>query len=144
MNRTLFSELQCKQYLKIEQSSVENSIDWCRDRYNNTSRFDEIFSTLVNYCDNFGSFECENNVYDYDLLSQSKIESNESIIKIFPSEKPYIKYVYSEKMDFDQLIYQIGGIIGLWFGSSALSLINSLIAVWKRIISKIVGDFFKI
>jgi len=59
-----------------------------------------------------------------------------------PSEKPHIKYIYSAKTDFDQLIYQIGGIIGLWFGSSAPLLINSFIGLWKRINSlRIVREF---
>jgi hypothetical protein len=36
-------------------------------------------------------------------------------------------------MNFDQLIYQIGGIIGLWFGFSAFSLINFMVEALQTI-----------
>ena len=34
------------------------------------------------------------------------------------------KFIYYPKMDIDQLINNLGGTIGLWFGFSALSIAN--------------------
>jgi hypothetical protein len=134
---------QCKLFQKGENFSLGNKIDWCQDKFRLNSSVFSLTSILFSKnCTQFCSNECESNIYEYKLVSRSKVESNESIIKIFPSEKPHIKYIYLAKMDFNHLIYQIGGIIGLWFGFSALSLINSLIELWKSIISsKIVRDF---
>jgi len=82
----------------------------------------------------FASFpsDYDRNHYQYESLGYYWNKGNQSIVKIFPSEKQYIKYIYSQKMDFDQLIYQIGGIIGLWFGYSALSLMHLLIEISKK------------
>src|ERR1700723_3288833 len=48
---------------------------------------------------------------------------NDSRFILFPSEKPFIKYIYTPKMDINQLVYDVGGIIALWFGLSAYSII---------------------
>jgi len=48
---------------------------------------------------------------------------NDSRVILFPSEKPFIKYIYTPKMDINQLVYDLGGIIALWFGLSAYSII---------------------
>ena len=61
--------------------------------------------------DLFSHFEDKNN-----LLNVSRVT-------LFPSEKPFIKYIYTPKMDIYQLVYDLGGIIGLWFGLSAYSII---------------------
>ena len=55
-------------------------------------------------------------------------EDKNSLLKdsrfiLFPSEKPFIKYIYTPKMDINQLVYDVGGIIALWFGLSAYSII---------------------
>ncbi len=73
------------------------------------------------------------NSYEYNLVSDLDNESKEWIVEIFPSEQPHVKYIYSQKMNFDQLIYQIGGIIGLWFGFSAFSLINFMVEALQTI-----------
>jgi hypothetical protein len=143
LDQNALAIFQCKLFEKDDISLFRNNTDWCQDKFgSNSSIFDRIRTIFSKKCTQVCSNECESNMYEYKLISKSFIESNESIIKIFPSEKPHIKYVYSAKMDFDQLIYKIGGIIGLWFGLSAFSLFNSLIALWKRIISSnIVRDF---
>ena len=62
----------------------------------------------------------------FDLFVHSEVENsllNESRFILFPSEKPFIKYIYTPKMDINQLVYDLGGIIALWFGLSAYSII---------------------
>ena len=69
---------------------------------------------------------CIQNNFDV-FVSFSVISSrnpiNSSRIYVFPNEKPFIKYIYTPKMDIHQLVYDLGGIIGLWFGLSAYSIL---------------------
>jgi hypothetical protein len=48
--------------------------------------------------------------------------TNETIVEITPKNSPHIKYIETLKMDFNKLIYDCGGTLGLWFGLSPLSL----------------------
>ena len=59
---------------------------------------------------------------------------NVSRFILFPNEKPFIKYIYTPKMDIYQLVYDLGGIVALWFGLSAYSIImKSLKIIHSRI-----------
>src|SRR5581483_2617244 len=55
-------------------------------------------------------------------------------LSVFPSERPFLCYIYTPKMDIYQLVYDLGGIIGLWFGLSAYSiLIDISFALYHQI-----------
>jgi hypothetical protein len=52
-------------------------------------------------------------------LSKNSGENNlTKKINLFPMNTPHIKYVETLKLDLNQLIYTVGGIIGFWFGLS--------------------------
>jgi len=84
---------------------------------------------------------CSLNTYQFStrIIIKSKKYENIFIINIFPHEKPYLSYIYTPKMDVDQLVYNIGGILSLWFVFSAFSIINSLIERFKNFSSKIMS-----
>jgi hypothetical protein len=48
--------------------------------------------------------------------------SHQTIINLIPKSLPLIKYSETFKTDFDNLIYNFGGLFGLWFGLSAISI----------------------
>jgi len=62
---------------------------------------------------------------------------NSSLINLFPDEKPYLAYIYTPKMDTHQLVYELGGIISLWFGLSAYSIILTTINILRKNITTI-------
>jgi hypothetical protein len=43
---------------------------------------------------------------------------NSNKIEIIPENSPHVKYIETLQTDINQLIYNLGGIIGLWFGLS--------------------------
>jgi hypothetical protein len=79
--------------------------------------------------------ECHLNYYDFyvdPIEDTNSAYKNLSIMNIFPLDRAYLSYIYTPKMDVDQLVYNIGGILSLWFGFSAFSFINSLIECFKN------------
>ncbi len=46
------------------------------------------------------------------------LDHRRSTIYIMPIRYPHIKFIETLQMDFDKLIYDFGGIIGMWFGLS--------------------------
>jgi len=86
---------------------------------------------------------CSLNTYQFfvKIIKRSHKYQNMTIMNIFPREKPYLSYIYTPKMDVDQLVYNIGGILSLWFGFSAFSFIISLIECFKNFSSKIIKYF---
>src|SRR5581483_8134220 len=93
--------------------------------------------------------ECKPNCRfnSFDLFTH--IEDKNSLLNVsrfilFPSEKPFIKYIYTPKMDINQLVYNLGGIIALWFGLSVYSIITKLLKIvhsrindkWMKVILK--------
>jgi hypothetical protein len=69
--------------------------------------------------------ECES-VY-YNIMVSTKEYRDRKVgtfVKIFPIKFPHFIYTETLYMDFNQLIYNCGGILGLWFGLSPLSLDN--------------------
>ncbi len=59
---------------------------------------------------------------------RSTTKTNETIVEIFPLRSQHIQYTETLNMDFNQLIYNAGGVLGLWFGLSPLS-IDDLVQV---------------
>jgi len=106
-----------------------------------------FFSQPFKYCDPNNLHQVENDakckqkcrpnckLNNYDI-SIKTIENNKlvnlSVTSIIPHEKPYLSYIYTPKMDVDQLVYNLGGIASLWFGFSFFYLLDSLVnSAWK-------------
>jgi hypothetical protein len=68
----------------------------------------------------------------------SKHVSNKTILEIIPMKTPRIAYTETLKTDFDRLIYNCGGILGLWFGITpvkAVDLIQYIPKIYKNLIN---------
>jgi len=48
--------------------------------------------------------------------------TDQPVVEIYPIKLPHIQYTETLNMDFNQLIYNCGGLLGLWFGLSPLSI----------------------
>ncbi len=64
------------------------------------------------------------NSVNFDTKIQvSKHVSNKAIFEIIPT-KTRIAYIETLKTDFDRLIYNVGGILGLWFGITPVKAVD--------------------
>jgi hypothetical protein len=71
----------------------------------------------LNYCNTQCIPDCNqlNLIYRTDYL-QSTNESEDIIINLMPMNKFVIRFIEIFQNDLNQLIYEFGGIVGLWFG----------------------------
>jgi hypothetical protein len=77
--------------------------------------------------------ECETVYYNMMVLTK-EFEDRKvgTFMKIFPIKFPHFIYTETLNMDFNQLIYNCGGILGLWFGLSPLSL-DDLVKILRSV-----------
>jgi hypothetical protein len=54
-------------------------------------------------------------------IETTKLLSNQTIVEFIPKKSPRIAYFETLKTDFDRLIYNCGGVLGLWFGLSPIN-----------------------
>ena len=69
---------------------------------------------------------------------------NQTILNLIPKYNIEVSFIESYKMSFYDLMYELGGIVGLWLGLSFLSLLD-LFFIIMRFINKIINyiDKFK-
>jgi hypothetical protein len=95
-----------KNFLKSNYKFCEN----CSVNLDNSTVF-----PIEDQCNKICKPKC--NSLNFDTKIQvSKHVSNETILEIIPTKSPRIAYIETLKTDFDRLIYNCGGILGLWFG----------------------------
>src|SRR5687768_9045648 len=69
---------------------------------------------------------------DYNIQTDTSDNfSNETIINIIPKQIPHIQYNQKPKMNFEQLLYNFGGITGIWFGWSAVTTNYIMLSIFK-------------
>ena len=93
----------------------------------NIKRF--AFETLE-YCNAKFSIEC-NSIHLETVFEFYK--SNSTKLYLIPINSKHIRYFETFKSDINELIYNLGGIIGLWFGLSSISLINLIVFLFNDI-----------
>jgi len=89
-----------------------------------------IISHVRNLCKNKCIVGCSHKYYY--IKGKMIGSSNETIVNLIPKSLPLIKYSETFKTDFDNLIYNFGGLFGLWFGLSAIS-ISDLALIMKSL-----------
>ncbi len=64
--------------------------------------------------------DCEYLLFQTNFVPKKDLVENKTVnrIEIIPDNSPHIKYIETLQTDINQLIYNLGGIIGLWFGLS--------------------------
>jgi hypothetical protein len=74
-------------------------------------------------------------------IETTKLLSNQTIVEFIPKKSPRIAYFETLKTDFDRLIYNCGGVLGLWFGLSPINAANFspiILKLLKSIIIKFI------
>jgi hypothetical protein len=66
-----------------------------------------------------------------------------TVVEIFPIKYQHFVNIETLNMDFNQLIYNCGGILGLWFGLSPLS-IDDLVTSLRSSSNRLKAKLFKI
>ncbi len=79
-----------------------------------------------------------NSIHFNTKMETSKLLSNQTIVELIPKKSPRIAYIETLKTDFDRLIYNIGGVLGLWFGLSPINAADYLLLILKFMKSKII------
>jgi hypothetical protein len=90
----------------------------------------DLAEEILRKCDDICLFECES-VYYNSMIWTKEFQDRKvgTFVKIFPIKFPHFIYTETLNMDLDQLIYNCGGILGLWFGLSPLSLDDLVISL---------------
>jgi len=74
----------------------------------------------LEYCES----KCDEcNSIHYEFSSKSFKFINSTILNLIPISSHHLRYTETFKMDINGLIYDLGGLLGLWFGISPLSLV---------------------
>jgi hypothetical protein len=95
-----------------------NDYQLCDDSYD-----ENYFSAIVNDCRKLCKSKCNLLSFDTKIESTENI-SNETVLEVIPKKSPHIGYIETLKTDFDRLIYNCGGILGLWFGITPVKAYN--------------------
>jgi hypothetical protein len=122
-------------FIDFEKYILFNKYKFC----NKTLKVEKLFlnSIDVKYYLHCSVLKC-NTIY-----FQSMIETFNSINKtklnLIPIEFPHLRFIETFKLDMNGLIYNLGGVIVLWFGLSSVSLVylvtNMKVSNLKKIIS---------
>ena len=137
--KAINSTLKCLQkqneLFLVEPDSYKININFCPDHiqlYANTTIkiFDECYDTLRPDCE-MQLFNVHNTVLNIETKDSTEIN-------IIPVNTIMTQYTEKYRMSFNDLIYEIGGIIGVWFGWSLITpseIIPMLILKFKRILN---------
>jgi hypothetical protein len=88
---------------------------------------DEVNNSLaepfLKFCRKYCKPKC--NVVNFDAKVEiSKHFWNDTILEVIPQKCPHIAYIETLKTDINRLIYNCGGVIGLWFGISPITAVD--------------------
>jgi hypothetical protein len=92
---------------------------------------------------NFVNFDAKVQVFEHVL--------NETVLEVIPKKTHSIVYIETLKTDFDRLIYNCGGILGLWFGISPIKavelflyILRILKIIFTRVLQFLIAIWIKI
>ena len=127
-------------FIRWKKDLLENNHILCNQSYNEEIEINTFIRKCINEC----QFDCELGLYkitpfyDYNPVSRN----NDINIQIIPRSNLIVQYEEQYVMDGWELIYQLGGVVGMWVGWSALSIASILKYLFENNIIK--NDFFKI
>jgi hypothetical protein len=140
-NETCFVELEIESYGCLYSSYSKAStffslpFDFCTKNITK-----DITEQIYENCKAKCKPNCNLSTYQFfaKIIEKSNLKEyeNKFIMNIFSHEEPYLSYIYTPVMDVDQLVYNVGGILTLWFGLSAYSIILRMISMLKNLNKK--------
>jgi len=103
-------------YLDIDKHLLSMGYKVCSTKFLfNTTFGSKLNDICSERCVNCNSLRVQTNI----VTQKHSNQNNTSMrIEIIPDNSPHIKYIEKLQTDINQLIYTLGGIIGLWFGLS--------------------------
>ena len=107
-------------FIRWKKDLIENNKILCNQSYSK----EIILTTVISKCINECQFDCELGLYKFTkFYNYNPIYGNNIIpIKIIPRSNLIVQYEEVYVMDGWELIYQLGGVVGMWVGWSALSI----------------------
>jgi len=95
------------------------------------------------YCESKCGDEC--NSISYEISSKSFKSINSTKLNLIPISSHHFRYIETLKMDINGLIYNMGGILSLWFGISPLSFVylHTLLTRFYRKIEQTLPKYIK-
>jgi hypothetical protein len=118
-------------YVYFERHILKNGYKFCE--YSNAT-IDSIKKIEVE-CRKRSKPKC-NSILFNSKVETIKLLSNETILEFIPQKTPRIAYTETYKTDFNRLIYNCGGVLGLWFGLSTVDIFNYLPLISNIVKSK--------
>jgi len=103
-------------------SNLDNLVTELENHFKKCNWTIEIYEQTNKDCHEKCKPNCiQNNFNIFFTYTRSNLV-NTSRYFIFLSEKSSVKYIYTPKTDIYRLVYELGGVLGLWFGFSAYSI----------------------
>jgi hypothetical protein len=119
----------------FNKNFLKNNYTFCENC--SVSLDNSTVSSIKNQCKKICKPLC--NSLNFETKTQvSKHVSNKTILEIIPMKTSRIAYIETLKTDFDRLIYNCGGILGLWFGITpikAVDLVQYIPKIYKILIN---------
>jgi hypothetical protein len=113
-------------YIDFELDLVSKGYKLCNHSINETDE-DLFLAKCYNSC----PAKCQSLHFKTKFIAHKySTLMNETILRIFGIKSPHFQYIETLNMDLHQLIYNCGGILGLWFGLSPLN-IDDLVTILK-------------
>jgi hypothetical protein len=118
---------------------LKNNYKFCDVRLDNSTLF-----SITKQCHKICKPKCNSLNFDT-KFKVSKHISNKTILEIIPMKNPRIAYIETLKTDFNRLIYNCGGILGLWFGITPIKVVNLIQYIPKiyRILINVCATVFQ-
>jgi hypothetical protein len=94
-NEAIFRNFQCR-FSKNSTEFFESKTDLCFNQsLSRRTKINRMMPEFYKKCNEIKcSSNCDGNIYSYRMVSESDHGNNQSIIKIFPSSRPNMKYIY--------------------------------------------------
>ena len=101
--------------------------NFCPDNFEISQNVSKIALKIMKSCTELRPPQCTflySNVYKTNIM-----KNTDKSTKMIYSVTSQVSYIEKYRMDYWELIYQLGGIVGVWFGWSALSVTSIAIYV---------------
>jgi hypothetical protein len=110
----------------FNKNFLKNNYKICKNhtlKHEFSSMSESSLKSFIMQCSKICKPKC--NSVNFDTKIQvSKHVSNKTIFEVIPMKTPRIAYIETLKTDFDRLIYNCGGILGLWFGITPIKAVD--------------------
>jgi hypothetical protein len=115
----------------FDRHILKNGYKFCGN-----TRIDSLINVLEE-CLKLSNPKC--NLINFNTkIETTKLLSNQTIVEFIPKKSPRIAYFETLKTVFNRLIYNCGGVLGLWFGLSPISAAGFLPIILKLLKWKII------